>query len=220
MPKSKSIVQSPVKTSAILQDAAGQTLWQSFRAGNSDAFAQLLHLYYPMLLNYGVRLSPDREFVKDCLHDLFLEFWNKKEKLSDIENLKSYLLLSFRRKLFRETRRLKWFREANEVTEDYTMEVQFTIESYLINNEVQHEYLKKLKLNLEKLSKRQREVIYLRFYQEMEYDEISAIMEINYHSVVNLIYEALKLLRKNWFLLLFLVSPYVLDFTTSFKQLF
>lgn len=80
--------------------------------------------------------------------------------------------------------------------------MQFTIETYLISKEVQHESLKKLKVNIEKLTKRQREVIYLRFYQELDYDAIAEIMEINYHSVVNLIYESLRMLRKNWFLIL------------------
>lgn len=175
-------------------------LWQSFREGDSYAFEKLLKNYYPLLLNYGNRLSKDREFVKDCLHDLFVELWNRKENLTTVENLKPYLFLSFRRKLLRETKRIKWFREACEVTEDYTLEVQFTIETYLISKEVQHESLKRLKNNIEKLTKRQREVIYLRFYQELDYDEIAGIMEINYHSVVNLIYESLRMLRKNWFL--------------------
>ncbi len=80
-------------------------LWQSFREGDSYAFEQLLKQYYPLLLNYGNRLSKDREFVKDCLHDLFVELWNRKEKLDTIENLKPYLLLSFRRKLLRETKK-------------------------------------------------------------------------------------------------------------------
>ena len=175
-------------------------LWQSFKSGDRNAFARVLDLYYPLLLNYGIRLENDREFVKDCLHDLFLEIWNRRQKLDEVHHLKSYLLTSLRRKLLRESRRLRWFREAKEVSDDYTFEVQFTIESYLIRNEIQHEDLKKLQLNLDKLTKRQREIIYLRFYQELEYDEISRIMEINYHSAVNLIYEALKLLRKNWFL--------------------
>jgi DNA-directed RNA polymerase specialized sigma24 family protein len=71
----------------------------------------------------------------------------------------------------------------------------------MISNEVKHEDLMKLRANLEKLSKRQREAIYLRFHQEMEYEDIAGIMAINYHSAVNLVYEALKFLRKNWFLI-------------------
>jgi RNA polymerase sigma factor (sigma-70 family) len=202
MPKSRSLIHSAGESVLQFQKDKESLLWQSFREGDSYAFEQLLELYYPLLLNYGNRLSKDREFVKDCLHDLFVEFWNRKDKLSAIENPKPYLLLSFRRKLLRESKKIKWFREAHEVSDDYALEVQFTIESYLISREVQHEELKKLKGNIEKLTKRQREVIYLRFYQELEYDEIAGIMEINYHSVVNLMYEALRMLRKNWFLTL------------------
>ncbi|RRB07584.1 RNA polymerase sigma factor [Larkinella rosea] len=175
-------------------------LWQSFKQGDRNAFAKLLNLYYPLLLNYGVRFQRDREFVKDCLHDLFIELWNQREGLDDVRMLKPYLLTSLRRKLVRETKRLRWFREADEVTNDYAFEVQFTIESYLINNEVQHEDLKRLRVHLDKLTKRQREAIYLRFFQEMEYDDIARVMAINYHSAVNLVYESLKLLRKNWFM--------------------
>jgi RNA polymerase sigma factor (sigma-70 family) len=202
MPKSKSLILSAGESILQFQKNKEGQLWQSFREGDNYAFEQLLELYYPLLLNYGARLSKDQEFVKDCLHDLFVEFWNRKEKLGDIENPKSYLFLSFRRKLLRESKKIKWFREANEVSDDYALEVQFTIESYLISKEIQHESLKRLKCNIEKLTKRQREVSYLRFYQELEYDEIAGIMEINYHSVVNLIYEALRMLRKNWFLAL------------------
>ena len=177
-----------------------QLLWQAFRSGDRGAFSDLMNEYYPLLLNYGIRLQRDREFVRDCLHDLFIDLWNQRQKLDEVEKLKPYLLISLRRRLFRETKRLRWFREAEEVKDDYAFEVQFAIESYLVNNEVQHEDLKRLKFNLEKLSKRQREAIYLRFFQEMEYDDIARVMSINYHSAVNLIYEALRVLRKNWFL--------------------
>lgn len=175
-------------------------LWQSFRDGDRTAFSDLMNLYYPVLLNYGVRLQSDREFVKDCLHDLFIDLWNQRQQLDEVQKLKPYLMISLRRRLFRETKRLRWFREAEEVKDDYSFEVQFAIESYLVHNEVQHEDLKRLSFNLAKLSKRQREAIYLRFYQEMEYEDIARVMTINYHSVVNLVYEALRLLRKNWFL--------------------
>lgn len=175
-------------------------LWQAFKQGNRDAFSSMLDLYYPLLLNYGVRFNKDREFVKDCLHDLILDLWSRKENLDDVQLIKVYLLKSLRRKLLRESQRLKWFREANEVTDDYAFEVQFAIESYMISNEVKHEDLMKLQANLEKLTKRQREAIYLRFHQEMEYEDIAGIMAINQHSAVNLVYEALKLLRRNWFL--------------------
>lgn len=200
MPEFDTVLGPPDNASVASGNDREFVLWSNVRRGDRQAFADLMNQYYPLLLNYGVRLQSDREFVKDCLQDLFIELWSKRKQLDNVQKLKPYLLTILRRRLFRETKRLRWFREAEEVSEDYAFEVQFAIESYLVNNEVQHEDLKRLGLNLQKLSKRQREAIYLRFYQEMEYDDIARVMSINYHSVVNLIYEALRMLRSNWFL--------------------
>lgn len=200
MPDFKIVSRQADNASVSADNGRERLLWQAFRNGDRQAFSDLMNEYYPLLLNYGIRLQVDRELVKDCLHDLFIDLWNQRHKLDEVEKLKPYLLISLRRRLFRETKRLRWFREAEEVKDDYAFEVQFAIESYLVSTEVQHEDLKRLKFNLEKLSKRQREAIYLRFFQEMEYDDIARVMSINYHSAVNLIYEALRLLRKNWFI--------------------
>lgn len=177
-----------------------QMLREAFQAGDRNAFAEIMQTYYPLLLNYGTQFQRDKEFVKDCLHDLFIDLWNNRQKIGTVDKLKPYLLSSIRHRLFRETKRLRWFREAEQLNEDYAMEVQFAIESYLVSNEVVHEDLKRLQINLDKLSKRQREAIYLRFFQEMEYEDIAKVMAIHSHSAVNLVYEALRMLRKNWFL--------------------
>ena len=143
-----------------------------------------------MLLNYGVRFYRDKEFVKDAVHDLFVEIWNRREYLGDIVSVKSYLLQSLRRNIIRESTRLKWFREADKINDDF--DAEFNIESYLINREIETESLKKLKIQLEKLTKRQREAIYLRFTENLSYEEIANAMAINYRSAVNLIHEAIN----------------------------
>nr|WP_295932544.1 sigma-70 family RNA polymerase sigma factor [uncultured Dyadobacter sp.] len=188
----------PVSTIAVQEHE--RAMREAFQAGDRNAFAEIMQTYYPLLLSYGMQFQRDREFVKDCLHDLFIDLWNNRQKLGAVEKLKPYLLSSLRYRLFRETRRLRWFREAEELKDDYALEVQFAIESYLVSHEILHEDLKRLQLNLDKLSKRQREAIYLRFFQEMDYEDIAKVMAIHYHSAVNLVYEALRMLRKNWFL--------------------
>lgn len=197
---------SPQPSSFPNEERNDTVLWQCFRQGDRLAFERLLKIHYTGLLNYGLRISRDREFVKDCLHDLFVDLWNRREQLQEVHSLKPYLLVAFRRRLIKESSRNQWFRKAEEVADDYDFEVQFKIESYLINNEVRHESLVRLQSNLDKLTKRQQEVIYLRFFQEMEYEDIAQSLQINYHSVVNLMYEGMKLLRKNWFLILVATS--------------
>jgi RNA polymerase sigma factor (sigma-70 family) len=49
---------------------------------------------------------------------------------------------------------------------------------------------------LANLSRRQQEVIYLRFYMDADTDEIAEIMSLNRQSVYNLLHDALRRLRK------------------------
>ncbi len=172
--------------------------WQAFKSGDRIAFERLLNNYYPNLLNYGVRLVSNRDFAQDCLQDLFIDLWNRREHLNTPQSIPAYLATSYRRRLFQEKERSFWNKKVSNLEDDYEIEVQFNIESYLIHNEIEHETLLKLKHYLTTLTKRQREVLYLRFFQELEYDQISEIMSINQHSAINLVYEALKFLRKNW----------------------
>lgn len=178
--------------------------WQAFQSGDRIAFERLLNKYYSTLLNYGVRLVSNQDFAQDCLQDLFIDLWNRREHLSLPKSINAYFASSYRRRLLQEKERNFWNKKVIDLEDNYDIDVQFNIESYLINNEIEHETLLKLKHYMSTLTKRQREVLYLRFYQELEYDQISEIMSINQHSAINLVYEALKFLRKNWVMSIFL----------------
>jgi RNA polymerase sigma factor (sigma-70 family) len=183
----------------ITKNADDSLLWQALKRSEKAAYEILLKKYYPIVLNYGVRFYKDKEFVKDCVQDLFIEIWNRREYLADVVSVKSYLLQSIRKNIIRESSRLKWFRKADKISDDHDFDVEFDIETYLISREVENELLQKLRFELDKLTKRQREAIFLRFNQDLSYEEIAIIMDINYRSVVNLIHEAIKAIRKNWF---------------------
>ena len=193
------MVKKKIKT----ENIDDSVLWQAFKRGDRKAFATLLHRYYPLLLNYGVRFYRDKEFVKDSVHDLFVEIWNRKEHLGDVVMVKSYLLQALRKNIIRQSNRLKWFREADNISDHQNFDVEFNIETVLISREIENESFQKLQSELDKLTKRQREAIFLRFTQELSYEEIANIMAINYRSVVNLVHGAIKAIRKNWIVLLF-----------------
>lgn len=185
-----------------------KALWLAFKNGNQEAFNDIVQQHYPLLLNYGVRLVQDRLFVEDCLQDFFVNIWQNRGGLSEIDNIKAYLLLSFRRRLFREKEKNNRLGIMSEPSENYDFHVQFDIETQLMDIEQENETYQKLKKHLDSLTKRQREAIYLRFYQGLDYAEIAQIMAINQHSAVNLVYDALKLLRKNWYILIPIARAY------------
>lgn len=77
-------------------------LLESFKKGNDVAFYQLYGPYADTLYSYGVHSSGDVSFVKDCIHDLFLDLYSYKNRLSETDNVQFYSLRCLRRKIHKE----------------------------------------------------------------------------------------------------------------------
>lgn len=169
-----------------------EALWVLFRKGDVDAFETITKTYYQSLFNYGTRFCRDSELIKDSLQELFLALWKNRAALGNTVSVKNYLLKSLRRKLFRETNKIKQTTHFDELCFDAGFNMVLPVENNVILQEKLTELSFKVREVLEKLSPRQQEIIYLRFYMDAEIDEISEIMELNRQSVYNLLHEALK----------------------------
>ncbi len=168
-------------------------IWKDFTKGSQEAFSYLYHTYYRKLYNYGYSIVPDKELLKDNLQELFLELWRDREKLGEAHNVQVYLLVSFRRKLFGKIRTAR--KQLTDAGTELLAEDSF--ETTLINEQADSEQKHRLSQELEDLPKRQKEAIYLRFYQELTYGQITEIMNLQYQTVRDLIYKGLKTLRQN-----------------------
>jgi RNA polymerase sigma-70 factor (ECF subfamily) len=69
-------------------------------------------------------------------------------------------------------------------------------ETFLISEQEDEEKKIRLLKAIEQLSGRQKEIVYLKYYQNLSYDEICDIMNINYQVARNLLYQAIKSLKK------------------------
>lgn|SRR5699024_5964490 len=171
-------------------------LWERFVGGDLKAWERIFTLFYKDLYGYGLKLSARPELTRDGIHELFVELWNRREHLGDVKSVKAYLLASLRRKL------LKKIKEERKYTADlknneagYTNKVQFSPEEVIIKRETQKSKVQALYSAFEHLSDRQKEVLYLKYFNGMSYDEIEEILGINYQSIRNHIYRAVKRLR-------------------------
>jgi RNA polymerase sigma factor (sigma-70 family) len=82
------------------------------------------------------------------------------------------------------------------MTENTPFEVIFSVESDYIKKETSSVQNQKLTDALNLLTPRQKEVIYLRYFQELEYAEIAGIMEITVKGVYKLTARGLETLRQ------------------------
>jgi RNA polymerase sigma factor (sigma-70 family) len=171
-------------------------VWDKFKEGNEAALSEIYHTHIDSLYNYGIKFNNNGDLVKDCIQELFFELINHRSNLGSTNNIKFYLLKSLRRKIARNSGENKYLRfEGNGDVEEGANPVP-SAENLLIDEETNFEMEGKVKVLLQKLSKRQKEAIYLKFYQELGYDEISDVMSISYQSVRTIIFKAIKTLRQ------------------------
>lgn len=181
-------------------------LWDLFRAGDEAAYTRLMQKYSRPLFNYGFRICQDKDFLKDCIQDVFLELWNRRLKISSTPAVKYYLFKAVRLRIFRE--QSKWNR-GEPIDEKCEFIVEFNIESKMITDLETLELSTRIKQVLNTLPPRQREIMYLRFYENLDFDNISQIMEISKQSVHNLLQKAYKNFRSEWLILITLFSCHI-----------
>lgn len=181
-----------------LPDGMDVTLWDAFRQGDEVAFGRIAQHYYKSLFTYGIRFSKDREFVKDCLQDLFMELWYKRETLGDTGFVKFYLLKSLRRKIYKESLKHRWISPEEELDFDADGMGEDSIEQQIIDGETYTLQVHELTCHLTTLSKRQQEIIYLKFYENLDNESIAQVMGISRPAVANLLYRTLQELKSRF----------------------
>ena len=169
------------------------TLLASFQAGNMAAFSQLYDLHIDILFNYGLKLTIDKELLKDCIHDIFVKLYTKKDELGTIDNLKSYLFISLKNKLCDELRKRMYM--SDTAIEDVNAVAPTDVEDDYMEEEQRKNEFSLVKRLLDQLSPRQREALTLYYIEEKKYEDICEIMNMNYQSVRNLMHRGLTKLR-------------------------
>ena len=172
-------------------DMEDVALWQSFKAGNQLAFSMIYKRHVRRLHNYGMHTCKDKELVKDCLQELFTGLWDKRETLGVAGSVNYYLFKSFRRLLIRRIVAQKKMTAQPESVFEFIP----SCEDNLIDNEARLLRYAKLTQGIQALTKRQREAVFLKFFNEMDYHEVAAIMEMQVDSVYNHISKAIDALR-------------------------
>lgn len=184
--------------------ASNESVWERFCKGDQQALNLIYRTHIDDLYHYGMHFCRDAERVKDCLQDLFQCLWLDREHLSnDVKNIRYYLISSLRRRLLRALEKSKR-NYTEELRDKFDFELIPPRENVIIQDETYREQVKQLHEGIAMLSRRQREAIYLRFYQNLSYDEIAKLMMMKVESVYNVISKAIGSL-KNTFLLLLLV---------------
>lgn len=167
-------------------------LWKEFLYGDIAAYEHIYRTYMPTLYNYGCKICQEESLVLDSIQELFIILLEKRTQLSETNSIKFYLLKSLKTTLIRALEKQK---KRKDKENKAAFEVSFYFDENF-DNSIREEQIAKLKQALKNLSPRQKEAITLRFYDNLSFDEISEIMNIEVNSVYKILYKAIDNLHQ------------------------
>ncbi len=121
-------------------DPQDQIIWNACREGSKDALEFIYENHHSALKYYGLKFKNDESLISDLIQELFIELIDSGKKLALTSNIRFYLLSALRNKLYNQ-----FSKESKRETSKYEEFDYSIIES------------------IESLSKKQQEIIYLRF---------------------------------------------------------
>jgi len=169
------------------------SIWANIETGNKEAYSEAYIFYYKKLINYGKKLTSDTAMIEDTIDEVFLIIWTNRENLHSILSPSAYIFSSFRNNICKKIKALKKI-QFSEVEQE--IEIEFSIDSIIIQKETDAALEAQLQKALQQLRSRQREAIFLRFYEGLSYVEIATVMGISVKATYKIMARALNELKE------------------------
>ncbi|GAB4107795.1 hypothetical protein GCM10028791_02420 [Echinicola sediminis] len=169
-------------------------LWKLLASGNSKAFEFIYRSHAKKLYSYGHRFTKDSDLIDDVIQDVFIRIWESKSRISISKSISFYLFTTFRHLIIKKINE----NHPTESLEDHKSQLNFQhyMETFLEESRIAKHPNSRTFTELEKLPSRQKEAIYLRFVEELPYENISEIMGGQIPYIYNLIFKGLKTLKE------------------------
>ena len=160
--------------------------------GNQAAFEAFVHRYHAPLLGYLERMLRDRKKAEDVVQETFLKLINQLKTKKTPEKIKPWLyqVATNQCRDYWKSAGYKSEKQILDFIPDHPNQEPSVVELF----ERQESRIEFLKM-LDTLSETQREIVYLRFYQELKYQEIAEALELPLGTVKSNLFHALKKLK-------------------------
>ena len=177
--------------------ASDTRIWDDFLLGSKDAYSFMYRKYARVLYNYGYKIAQNRQLTEDCLQDLFLTILETRERLGHTDSIKFYLMRSLRRDIVRKLNGGPGHARPQSLDDhDVDFRVEFNYEPTWLDSQISKERSEAILSELNQLPARQKEALFLKFFDSLSYEEIAGIMGIETTSAYKVIYKAIAALQK------------------------
>ncbi|MGW9685478.1 RNA polymerase sigma factor [Flagellimonas sp. 2504JD1-5] len=171
-------------------------LWSKFKAGDKTAFESVYKSCIDDMYAYGLKLDSDKELIKDCIQEVFIDIFEHRNAISEPNNIKFYVLKALKHTIFKKQKKERKKTKLDEQA-PHAFSAGHNFEDKRILSELDEEKKRLVNEALDSLSSKQKEIMYLRFSVGLSYNDISEIVNIDHASVRKQVYRAVKKLRNS-----------------------
>jgi RNA polymerase sigma factor (sigma-70 family) len=196
------------KHAALEQD--DKQLIESFLSGNESAYSLVYNKYSDPMYAYGMGMGFEEETILDAIHDVFYKLYFDRKLLKEVMHLKFYLFRMLKNRLLDIYKAQAESCDLEEYEYSFSIQPSLSVLDDLINEEESKALQEKVQSLLTCLTERQNEAIYLRYMQEMEYEEIAILLNMTPHATRKLVSRAILRMRKQDVSLTLLLISHIL----------
>lgn len=168
---------------------------ERIRNNDSKAFEELYFEYYNKLCGLAIQYLRSPELAKDCVQDVFLKIWRRREDWEIHYSLKVYLYQAVRNQALNLVEKLK---NRYEYSEKYFKEKKYQVmEKPAGLTSEEWRLVEDIWILVEEMPERRKMVFELHKKHGLSYKEIARVMEISRKTVENHMGKALQQIRDN-----------------------
>jgi RNA polymerase sigma factor (sigma-70 family) len=172
-------------------------VWARFRTGNQVAFSEIYEEFIDRLMAYGSKITRDRELVKDCIQDIFIDLYRLQPDLRNPEYIEFYLFKSLKNSIVRKAQKDKKLKSLSE-EEMIVFDLNIDVDRDVFDLESDQLRIERLKSIVQTLDPQKRELLFLKFNSEMNYNEIGQLLNINPDAAKKQVYRLLDQIREKY----------------------
>ena len=167
---------------------------RNFNQGNEKAYLKVYDFFAPKIFRFVYyKTGKNKELAEDITQQAFIKIWqyiisNKENK---IDNIQAFLYQVARNLVIDNWREQQ--KEPLPIIEESIEIAEEPIHQIKIDKKIQLDTLEK---NLEKIPEQYKEIIIMRYLEELSIEEIEVILGKDKNSIYVLIHRALKALKK------------------------
>lgn len=179
-----------------------KNLWALIKNGDEQAYEEMYFFYYKRFYYYGLKITPNLHLVEDAIQEIMIYIWRNRASLSSVKYPATYFYTSFRNLL------VKKLEEQGTILADEFLkeEISESSENSIIKKEREIDINARLKKATSFLTSRQKEAIFLRFYEGFSYEKVAEIMGITVKATYKIMVRALSELKNKYVQLILALS--------------